>query len=74
MDSLINPVSLNEVKKALFPLKHDCILKVEYYPDCGMREQYFSCQMCHANIAKVIISQLFCVRKVKYISVEKLCI
>ena len=38
----LNTTSENLIKKGEIPLSHDCILKVVYLPDCGLRFQFFT--------------------------------
>ena len=65
------PTNKSDINIGAFPLNHDCILKVVFSPDCGIRFQYFTCQSQHSGQIVLLISQLYCVKKVECIEVDK---
>lgn len=66
------PVSRKEIDSGDFPLNHDAILKVEFFPQIGLHYQYFSCKAQHTFILVDVLSKLFCVRNVYISSVDDL--
>ena len=60
----LNTTSENLIKKGEIPLSHDCILKVVYLPDCGLRFQFFTCRLSESAEVVSILSSLSIVREV----------
>lgn len=65
------PTTKAAINIGAFPLNHDCILKVVFTQDCGLRFQYFSCRAQDSGSIVLIISKLYCVKKVECIEVDK---
>ena len=65
------PTTKSDINIGAFPLNHDCILKVTYSHDCALRFQYFSCRAQDSGSIVLIISKLYCVKKVECIEVDK---
>lgn len=57
------PTTKAAINIGAFPLNHDCILKVVFTQDCGLRFQYFSCRAQDSGSIVLIISKLYCVKK-----------
>lgn len=55
-----------------FPLTHDCVLKVEYISDCGLRFSYFTCRSQDSGTLSVLFCSLPVVSKVNISSVDDL--
>lgn len=66
------PVHRKSIDKGDFPLNHDAILKVEFYPQTGLHYQYFSCRSHETGTLADILCKLFCVRRVFITSVDEL--
>ena len=62
--------SLSDIKKGEFPLNHDCILKVCYFPGSGISFEFFTCRAPDSGELSVILSQLSIVNKVVPYSVD----
>lgn len=65
-------VHRKQIDMGNFPLNHDAILKVEYYPQTGLHYQYFSCKAQDTGTLADIFCKLFCVRRVYISSVDEL--
>lgn len=65
-------VHRNQIDSGNFPLNHDAILKVEYYPQTGLHYQYFTCKAFDTGVLADILCKLFCVRRVFISSVDEL--
>lgn len=66
------PVHRKQIDYGNFPLNHDAILKVEYYPQSGLHYQYFSCKAQDTASLADVFCKLFCVRRVWISSVDEL--
>lgn len=66
------PVHRKQIDSGDFPLNHDAILKVVYYPQSGLHYQYFTCKAQDTGSLADLFCKLFCVRRVKIISVDLL--
>lgn len=67
----LNPTKHSLIQKGDFPLNHDCILKVHFIRDSGLRYQLFSCRSQNCGTLTDILSKVFCVRKVEIIPVDE---
>lgn len=65
------PTTKSDINIGCFPLNHDCILKATFTADCGLRFQYFTCRAQDSGSIVLLISKLYCVKKVECISVDK---
>lgn len=59
-----------DIDKGLFPLNHDCILKVIYFPGLGLSYEYFTCRAQDSGSISLILSNLTLVNKVLIYSVD----
>lgn len=66
------PVHRKQIDYGNFPLNHDAILKVEYYPQSGLHYQYFTCKAPDTGTLADILCKLFCVRRIYISSVDEL--
>lgn len=66
----LHQTNLRDIQIGDFPLNHDCILKLVYTPGTALRFQYFTCRSQDSGTLSLILSQVFCVKKVICISVD----
>lgn len=67
-----NPVNLVNLHKGTFPLNHDCILKVRFIYDTGLKYQYFSCRSQDSGTLTLILSSVALISHVECVSVDNL--
>lgn len=59
-----------DIRRGNFPLNHDCIVKLEYFHDCGLSCDYFTCRSCDSGLLVDIVSKLSLVHYVKISSLD----
>lgn len=61
----------NYIKNGRTPLNHDCIVKVSFIPESGLRFQYFTCRSQDSGAIGLILSELALIARIEFVSIDE---
>ena len=67
----MNGCNLSDIRKANFPIDHDCILKVSYKRGAPTSFEFFTLKISDAESISLLVSRLSVVSSVQYWSIDK---